>query len=173
MPESAGAAAVVTEVTGKTALSVRALEQRAMAPRRHGLWAKSVTESRQRAYKAGRLLRRLEIVLEQQGRPLTEEQIPAARSWAEFGVIADQVYAALMQSFRKGEVPSPKLLDAWRGMQRDRLLHATALGLTPIAKAELAATMSDLQRHMEAEAARQRLVAQLSKPAAPPARPNR
>ncbi|MFI5283533.1 MAG: hypothetical protein ACHQ0J_10475 [Candidatus Dormibacterales bacterium] len=96
-------------------------------------------------------------MLESQGRPLTEEQIPAARSWAELGVVADQVFAALQVSFKKGETPSPRLLDAWRGMQRDRLQHATALGLTPMAKAELATSMTDLQRAMEVRAAQERL----------------
>lgn len=163
MAKSADAAAVVAGDAGKTALSVVAREQRVLAPRRHGLYAKSASENRIRAYKAGRLQRRLEVVLESQGRMLTEEQIPAARSWAELGVIADQVRDALEVTFRKGETPSPKLLDAWRGLQRDRLQYANALGLTPMAKAELATSMSGLQRHTEALAAQQRIRDSLKK----------
>lgn len=139
------------------ALTPSQADQRRLASRRHGLWAKSAGETGMRHYRSGRLLRRLEDVLAIQGRPLSEEQVPAARSWAELGVIADGVYVALLATFKKGEVPTPKLLDAWRGLQRDRLLHAVALGLTPAAKAELATTLSDLHRAQESRAAHERL----------------
>lgn len=150
----------VAESAGVTAiapLTPSQLAQRRLASRRHGLWAKSAGETGLRHYRSGRLLRRLEQVLAAEGRPLSEEQVPAARSWAELGVIADQVYIALLATFKRGETPAPKLLDAWRGLQRDRLLHATALGLTPMAKAELANTLSDLKRAQETMAAQSRL----------------
>ncbi len=151
--------------TAVVALTESQVNQRRLASRRHGLWAKSAGETGLRHYRSGRLLRRLEDVLAVQGRPLSEDQVPAARSWAELGVIADGVYVALLATFKKGEIPTPKLLDAWRGLQRDRLLHAVALGLTPAAKAELATTLSDLHRAQETRATQERLRAKQVRPA--------
>jgi len=156
VPQSSGSP---TPEAAKPTLSLAAREQRARAPRRHGLWAKSASELHLRHYKSGRLLRRLEVVLAEQGRPLSEEMILTARAMAELAVIGDQVYAALQATFRKSEVPSPKLLDAFRGIRRDQLLHASALGVTPAAKAELAMSMGGLQRMQQerADAARERI----------------
>lgn len=140
---------------GALALSGAQLDQRRTAARRHGLYSR--TETQVRNYRTGRLMRRLEVVLADQGRPLTEEMIPGVRSWAELGVISDGIFAVLIKELREEKTPSPRLIDAWRGLQRDRLQHATALGLTPVAKAELANSMTDLQRQLHSQEAHERL----------------
>lgn len=135
LPKSAGQAQVAPRTR---ALSVVEQRQRERAARRHGLYAKSSTESGLRSQKAGRILRRLQVLMADQGTPITEEMIPAARSWAEILVVAAEVFAAILSSLRRAEAPSPRLLESWASLQRTALLYAKEFGLTPRSAGELA-----------------------------------
>lgn len=66
---------------------------------------------------------------------------PAARAWAQFEVLADQVYAAL----KRGDIVNDRgegkrLLDDYTKLRRAQIVYARELGMTPSARAVIKAT---------------------------------
>ncbi len=124
------------EVVSRT-LSKAEHRQREQAARKHGLRANSSSALRVRNYRAGRLLSRLQEVLGDLGRPLQEVEVPSGRAWCQQEVLAADLYAALMANLG-GE----KTLEQYLAVRRLQLSYASALGLTPAARAQLSATVT-------------------------------
>jgi hypothetical protein len=92
---------------------------------------------RVRNYRTTRLLTRLQEVLADLGRPIQEAELPAARAWCQQEVLASDLFAAI-QAGAGGE----RSLEQYLAVRRLQLTYANALGLTPAARAQLAATVT-------------------------------
>jgi hypothetical protein len=136
-PDSPGRLQEDAVVTISRQLSPAEQRQRELAARKHGLRAKSSTSLRVRNYRAGRLLSRLQEIVADLGRPLQEVELPAARAWCQQEILATDLFGAL-QAGQGGE----KALEQYLSVRRLQLSYATALGLTPSARAALAATVT-------------------------------
>lgn len=130
----------------KRALSVAEVRQRQEAALNHGLYVKSTRGRGVRKYRAGRLLHRLQIVLAEEGRPLTALQLPLARAWCQYELLAVDAYTAL----QRGE-GGDKGLEHYRGLRRDQLAYSAALGLTLAAAGQLARDLNALTTPGERE----------------------
>ncbi|MHB8689323.1 MAG: hypothetical protein ACYDB4_19380 [Candidatus Dormibacteraceae bacterium] len=124
-------------MTSKRTLSAAEQRQREHAALKHGLQAKSSSALRVRNYRTTRLLTRLQEIMADLGRPIQEAELPASRAWAQLEVLATDLFAAL-QAGRGGE----KALEQYLAVRRLQLTYANALGLTPAARAALAATVT-------------------------------
>jgi hypothetical protein len=124
-------------VTASRQLSTAEQRQREQAARKHGLRANSASAVRVRSYRAGRLLTRLQEVLAEAGRPLQETEIPGARAWAQMEIMATDSFNALQL-----DPINEKVREQYHATRRLQLSYAKELGLTPGARAALAATVT-------------------------------
>ncbi len=103
----------------------------------HGLYVKAANGLRLRDRRVQRLVRKMRVAM-----PWLEEvDLPAARAWAQFEVLADQVYAWLRASSvvnAKGE--GKRLLHDFRQLRQTQLEFARQLGMTPASRAALKAS---------------------------------
>jgi hypothetical protein len=126
-------------------ISPAALKQRQMAAVKHGLYVKSPPGKRRHQYRAGRLLSRMLTSFATRGTPLSELQVPIARSWCEMHVLASDLYAALAA----GE-GGDKGIQHYLSIRRIQLAHAIALGMSPTSETHMARELAKLAREVEA-----------------------
>jgi hypothetical protein len=134
-PDSPGQARNDALSTVSRTLSPAAQRQRGQAALKHGLRANSSQALRVRSYRTGRLLTRLQVVLAESGRPLKEAEVSAARAWCQMEVLATDYFAALQV-----DLFNDAIREHYNSTRRTQLLYAKELGLTPNARANLAAT---------------------------------
>ena len=99
-----------------------------------GLYAKSDSALRIRAERVRRIVANMSKVCPW----LTAADTPAMRGWAELEVLSATVFAWLLKlNVLNGQGEPRKLLDQHRQMKLAQLSYETALGLTPLSRAQL------------------------------------
>src|SRR5690349_1125624 len=100
------------------------------------LYVKGKNGLKLRDERVRRLVRRMQVALPH----LTDSDLPACRSWAEFEVLCTRIYAELRdKGFLNAEGEGRRLLDDYRKLRATQLAFSRELGLTPASRTAIRA----------------------------------
>jgi len=129
-------------------LGALALQQRQLAPVKHGLFVRAESGMRLRSRKVRLLVRKMQLAMPW----IAESDIPACRAWGEMEILGAMAFADLVTKGINNDSGEPRrLLSEYRQLRQTQLQYEAQLGMTPAARASLGVDIArglDLARAM-------------------------